>query len=237
MRGCLCALLVLCTSGCALRRSVSGPAVPKAFITGKTLNYAHVCDPDQKKTVNDVVVCDVKNFQDCANHTAPKCDKAERDRIIYTLKLIIDRNYDRYAKNYEQVADTGTFAGEVSAASLSGVATVVGDAGMKAILALASTLTQSTLVSAQKNFYQKQAVYAILAVMDSQRLDKWKDILQTMKKDDVDEYSLSAALVDMADYQRRGTAVAGLESVQQSAGTTRDKAKTSIDNTKGINQP
>jgi hypothetical protein len=41
----------------------------------------------------------------------------------------------------------------------------------------------------------------------------------------------------MADYQRRGTAVAGLESIQQSAGTTRDKAKTSIDNTKGINQP
>ena len=35
---------------------------------------------------------------------------------------------------------------------------------------------------------------------------------------------------------RRGTAVAGLESIQQSAGTTSDKAKASIDSTKGINQ-
>jgi hypothetical protein len=123
----------------------------------------------------------------------------------------------------------------VAAASLSGVATIIGDAGEKAILALASTLTQSTLVSAQKNFYQKQAAYTILSVMDSQRLDKWKDILQSMD-DGLDEYPLSAGLADLADYRRRGTAVAALESIEQNAGTTKDKAKIMVDKTKGINQ-
>jgi hypothetical protein len=191
------------------------------------------------KAHDEAVLAEVKNFLNgkCLDDATQTClqSTAERNRIIYDLKLIIDQNFEQYAKNYEQTSDTVTFAGEVAAASLSGVATIIGDAGEKAILALASTLTQSTLVSAQKNFYQKQAAYTILSVMDSQRLDKWKDILQSMD-DGLDEYPLSAALADLADYRRRGTAVAALQSIEQNAGSTKDKAKSVVDKTKGINQ-
>ncbi len=226
---CLQIALALGTSGCALRaanRSIAGPGVPRALRINKARDQG--------------VVTEIDNFLKgkCLDDASQSCaqSRAERNRIIYDLKVIIDRKYEDYAKNYEQVADTTTFAGEVSAASLSGVATIIGDAGTKATLALASTLTQSTLVSAQKNFYQKQTAYAILAVMDSQRLDKWKDILQSMKSD-LDEYPLSAALADLAEYRRRGSGVAALESIQQSAGSTQDNAKKVIDTTKGINQP
>ncbi len=215
----------------AANRSISGPDIPRALRIDKAADTS--------------VVAEIANFKkgNCLDGTTPTltspCPQSgedERNTIIYDLKLIIDQNFEEYGKNYEQVADTTTFAGEVSAASLSGVATIVGDAGEKAVLALASTLTQSTLTSAQKNFYQKQTAYAILSVMDSQRLDKWKDILQSMKQKLAD-YPLSAALADLAEYRRRGTAVAALASIQQSAGATQVQATASIDATKGINQP
>jgi len=250
---CLCIPLILVFSGCAIRgvnRSISGPDVPDALKIPKN---------DEKypgRITEQGVLTEISNFSlgQCLNAdwntkqaartpvtATPSCtegnspDQSGRNKIIYDLKLILDRRYEQYAKNYEQVADTTTFAGEVSAASLSGIATIVGDAGEKAILALASTLTQTTVTSMQKNFYQKQASYAILAVMNSQRLDKWKDILQSMDKG-LDVYPLAAALVDMEEYRTRGTAVFALQSIQQSAGMTQVQAAASINATKGINQ-
>jgi hypothetical protein len=230
LRACLCALLVLCTSGCAVRRSINGPAVPKALVTNKNLDYAHVCDANQQKTMNDVVVCDVKKFQECTTDTAPKCDRAERDRIIYTLKLIIDQNFDQYAKSFEQVADTATFLGEVSAASLTGVATIYGasDIALKNILTLASSLTQSTTISMQKNFYQKQTSYTILAQMESQRTKKWSEILTSMQDHNTGEYPLAYGLADLAQYRQAGTAVQALQSIQQNAGAVHQEAEKTI---------
>lgn len=216
----LCLPLALGMTGCvlgALHSSVNGPAVPKAFVVDKATNEA--------------VLADIKNFQACTSRTAPKCDRAERDRIIYTLKLIVDGNYEVYARNFEQVADTSSFLGEVSAATLSGIAPIVGDVGTKDILALASTLTQATSVSMQKNFYQKQSSYAILVVMDAQRLQKWSQVYDRMDKLDVDGYSLAAALTDLAEYRTEGTAVKALTSIQQKAGQTENSAHGDIKKT------
>jgi hypothetical protein len=99
-------------------------------------------------------------------------DRKERDTIVYDLKMIIDRNYEDYAHAFERTQDTAHFLGETSGASLTAVATLVGVSATKDILTAASTFVQSTSVSAQKNFYQKQTSYAILNVMDSDRAQK-----------------------------------------------------------------
>lgn len=221
-------------SGCGLaafHRSISGPDVPKALKVDRHRQ--------------EEVLKEIQYFQEAKcldGRSAEACEdkskrKTDRNRVIYDLKLIIDRNFEDYSRNYEQVGDTVNFSGETTAASLSGVATVVGDAGEKALLSLASTLTQSTLISSQKNFYQKQTIFTILAVMESQRLDKWKDVVQLMQNDDEDQYPLSAALADLAEYRRRGTALAALESIEQTAGSKGAEAKQRIDTAKGINQP
>ena len=209
---------VLGATGCAIHRSISGPAVPSIFVVSKTSNSE--------------ITTAVSNFEKCLATGVGKCDRAERDRIVYALKLIIDRNYEEYAKNFEQVADTSTFIGEISAASLSGVGPLLADVGTKDILTLASTLTQSTTVSMQKNFYQKQTSYAILVVMDSQRLTKWSEILTSIQDHDINEYPLGAALADLADYRREGTAVKALESIQQTAGSNQSTAQKTINDTR-----
>ena len=104
----------------------------------------------------------------------------------------------------EEVKGYHQFSGGDSAASLTAVATLVGASPTKDILTTASTLVQSTSVSAQKNYYQKQTGYAILNVMDSDRAKKWSAIYDDLTKLDIDKYSLSAALSDLVDYRRQG---------------------------------
>lgn len=143
-------------SSCA---SIKGPRVPAVFVIDK--------ESDSR------VLTEVKNYRDgkCLNDSTKDCkpDRSERDTIIYDLKMIIDRSYENYAGSFERTEDTAVFLGETSAASLTAVATLVGLSPTKDILTTASTLVQSTSVSAQKNYYQKQTSYAILNVMDSQR--------------------------------------------------------------------
>jgi len=224
----LCLIVALGTSGCALKRSIKGPRVPSS------LAIAQLDKTTVPKEITDF------NNGCAADKTAGSSDqtlllrcKLMRNRIVYDLKLIIDRNYEDYARAFEQTANTLDFGMEVSATTLSGVATIA-DTGIKDLLSLASTLTQSTEASTQKNFYQKQTAFTILAVMNSQRLDRWKDILQSMDNE-LDDYPLSAALADLAAYRMQGTAEAAFEAIQKNAGTTQDKAKAVIDKAKGIN--
>jgi hypothetical protein len=216
--------------GCA---TIRGPKVPKVFV----INNAR----------EEEVLQEVKNFRDgkCLSEKGNNAkdasvddkrkdcpaDKKERDVIVYDLKMIIDRNYEDYAHAFERTQDTAGFLGETSAASLTAVATLVGASETKDILTTASTLVQSTSVSAQKNYYQKQTSYAILNVMDSDRATKWSKIYDNLAKLDVDAYPLSAALSDLVDYRKAGTAIQAQTSIQQSAGANKDAASKNIDKT------
>jgi hypothetical protein len=212
----LVAVVVL--SNCA---AVKGPKVPAVFVIDKASDTR--------------VLTEVKNYRDgkCLNDNGKDCkaDRTERDTIIYDLKLIIDRNYENYAGSFERTQDSAIFLGETSAASLTAVATLIGATPTKDILTTASTLVQSTSVSAQKNYYQKQTSYAILNVMDSQRAKKWATIYDLLVKNDVDKYPLSAALSDLVEYRRAGTAIQALTSIQETAGQVKAAAGADVQKT------
>jgi len=145
--------------------------------------------------------------------------------------LIIDRNYENYAFSFEKTQDTAIFLGETSSATLTAVATLVGATPTKDILTTASTLVQSTSVSAQKNYYQKQTSYAILNVMDSQRAKKWASIYDLLVKNDIDKYPMSEALSDLVDYRKAGTALQALTAIQETAGQVKADAGTKVQKT------
>jgi hypothetical protein len=157
----------------------------------------------------------------------------QRNTIIYDLKRIIDHNYDEYARHFQQTADVAIFTGEVAAASLTAVGTLVGATELKDMLTTASTLTQSTNVSIQKNFYQKETEYAILAEMDADRATRWSTIVQRID-DDLTDYPLSAALDDMQQYKRAGTATAALTEITQHAGAQKGTADNKVKETLGV---
>lgn len=207
----ICMIAISC--GCA---TIGGPKVPKVFVIDKESDVR--------------VLTEVQNYRDgkCMHPTATPCTpgREDRDTIIYDLKLIIDRNYEDYAHAFERTQDTAAFLGETTGASLTAVATIVGATGTKDILTTASSLVQSTSVSAQKNYYQKQTSYAILNVMDSDRAKEWSLIYDSLANHDIDKYPLSAALSDLVDYRKAGTAIQALTSIQQTAGANKvDAAK------------
>lgn len=208
---------MLVTSACS---SVRGPRVPKAFM---------IKDRDAN------IVKEITNFYNgkCLNDASKDCtpDERERDIIVYDLKIVIDRNYEDYARAFEQTQDTSVFLGEVSGASLTGVATLVEDMALKDILTTASSLVQSTSVSVQKNYYQKQTSYAILNVMDADRAKKWSQIYDLLVNNGLADYSLSAALADLVEYRRAGTAIHALTSIQQAAGAQKTEATATVDKT------
>jgi hypothetical protein len=204
-------LLPASLGGCALHNNiVKGPDTPKALAVNS-------------KMQSDLTT-EINNFygNDCASDPsnedcyASNESKAQRNAIIYDLKRIIDRNYHDYSLHFEQTQDTISLAGEVSSASLTAVGTLVGATGLKDILTTASTLTQSTNISIQKNYFQKQTAYAILSAMDANRAKQWEQITNMMSED-TEDYSLKAALHDLQQYKDAGTAVAALTSLSQQA--------------------
>jgi hypothetical protein len=231
-------LIPLCV-GCSMHNSViRGPDTPTS------LRPRSKTDPGSDPDITN----EIKNFYfgRCLEDTtpfptaplstpAPNCGsrREQRDTIIYNLKRIIDSNYDAYARNFQQTADSTNFGGEVASASLTAVATLVGVTDLKDILTTASTLTQSTSVSIQKNYFQKQTEYTILAQMDGDRLTKWNEIVQFMKKD-VGEYTVGAALDDLQEYRREGTAVAALTALTQQASAKANAAAITLSNTRGV---
>jgi hypothetical protein len=236
---CMFSLSVVYTwglAGCGAfhNSAISGPDTPKVLKVNHKVNLS--------------LMTEVINFyyNRCLQNTTvvpaaplgtpdPNCGtrQEQRNTIIYDLKRIIDHNYDEYARHFQQTADITTFTGEVAAASLTAVGTLVGATELKDILTTASTLTQSTNVSIQKNFYQKQTEYAILAQMDADRATQWSTIVQRMD-DNLTDYPLSAALDDLQQYKRAGTATAALTAITQKAGAEKGAADKTINDTLGV---
>lgn len=237
----------LANAGCMFKHVISGPPTPKAlavtaqsdtYVMKEIANfYAGKClqeDNPQPGAASDKSNRTSNVTTSCG--TDQKTDREKRDEIMYDLKSIIDHNYDSYARNFQQTADTVSFGGEVSSAALSAVGTVVGATALKDILSTAATLTTSTTVSVQKNYFQKQSEYAILASMDAGRLQEWSDIAKLLKENDVNTYSLSQGLNDLLEYRRLGTAVAALTTIEQTAGSQSQQSKKEIQDTANSEQ-
>jgi hypothetical protein len=217
-------------SGCA---SIRGPKTPTVFLVDKETNKDVLSEVqiyrDGCKKIDKNTVCTDDQIKGYCLHkpTGENC-RADRDTIIYDLKKIIDHNYESYARTFEQTQDSSIFAGEVSAASLTAVATLVGASDLKDILTTASTLVQATSTSVQKNFYQKQTSYSILNVMNGDRAKEWATIYDKMERNGADNYSLGEAMDNLIAYRQAGDAIHALASIQQSAANTKDAAANKI---------
>jgi uncharacterized protein YceK len=199
--------VALILSGCA---TIKGPARPKIY------------DPNTLAANLEKDFSNVNSGQSASTNIP---GKADRDRITYELKQVIDVNYERYAQGFEKTQDSAAFAGEVSSGTLSAIVPLVGDAALKGILGVASSLSTATLTSAQKNFYQQQGFYAVRVVMDSEREKKWAEIHTNLIQQEVSTYPLQAAVADMWTYLQAGTAMHAYAAMQQNAAAGAVKAK------------
>jgi hypothetical protein len=237
--GSLSACLLVCilsSTSCLHNSAMRGPRTPTPlavsskndlYVLNEIQNfyYGRCLQNNNPLPSTTIVAPDVWTGINCGT------DRQKRDAIVHDLKMIIDHNYEDYARNFQQTADTTNLIGEVGATSLSAVSTLVGVGDLKDILSTASTLTQATNTSIQKNYFQKQTDYAILAEMNAERLKEWSQIADAMKNNDVNTYSLSAALDNLQEYKRVGTAIVALTTIGQQAGAQTVSAAADISKT------
>jgi hypothetical protein len=213
-------------SGCA---SIRGPKTPAVFLVDKetnkdVLSEVQIYRDGCKKIDKNTVCTDQQIANSCLHMPGGGSCRSDRDTIVYDIKRIIDHNYEIYARSFEQTQDSSIFAGEVSSASLTAVATLVGATELKDVLTTASTLVQATSTSVQKNFYQKQTSYSILNVMSGDRAKEWATIYDKLEQNGADQYQLGEAMDNLVAYRQAGDAIHALASIQQSAANTKDAA-------------
>jgi hypothetical protein len=107
---------------------------------------------------------------------------------------------------------------------MSGAGSVVADAGVKSILAVASGGVVGATSSVDKQILNQQNMLAIIAVMDAQRTTQIGIIVQ-QEKTPVTTYPIESALVDLRNYYVQGTVLSALQGIQSSAEKEKNTAQ------------
>lgn len=140
-----------------------------------------------------------------------------RDRIIYRLKSNIDGNYHEFENQlFTGRATTNVLFDIVDFGS--GVATTISNgARAKSVISAALTGFKGGRKSLDENFFRERTTAVIISQMQASRARIETEMLKSMN-DDVDAYSLDAALGDLINYFYAGTLQKGLQELAQQTG-------------------
>ncbi|MBA2704686.1 MAG: hypothetical protein H0U60_12645 [Blastocatellia bacterium] len=151
-----------------------------------------------------------------------------RDRIIYRLKSNIDGNYHEF--------ENQLFAGRATTNVLfdivdfgSGVATTISNgARAKSVISAALTGFKGGRKSLDENFFRERTTAVIISQMQASRARIETEILKVMIED-VNGYSLDAALGDLINYFYAGTLQKGLQELAQQTGQSAIDEKNAVE--------
>ncbi len=194
-------LLLLCLTGCARHKSVSQAVAP---------------------TLKDFqeIRRNIKTFRDKPDQVT----REQRNNIVEELVGIADADYDKKKAALQNGHSTAKFVTETLGTTLSSVSALLGDVDTKSILSTTSSLSQSTLTSAEKNYLADKANDAIVAKMDELRATQLKIIIDH-RSDPIDAYGINAALNDAAAYDRAGSLHNALLSISGEAANKKNDAE------------
>lgn len=145
----------------------------------------------------------------------------QRNNLQSRLMIYSDEHYYRLRDSLSKGRNWITFSAEVAGTTLSAVSALVADVDTKSIISTASTLTQSTKVSIDKDFFAQQTTSAIVAKMEARRAEEHTIIIQAQAKS-LDAYGLEAALEDSIAYDDRGTLQSAIIAINADAGSQRE---------------
>jgi hypothetical protein len=124
-----------------------------------------------------------------------------------------------------------SFFGEVTATTLSAVSALLGDVDTKSIVSTASTLTQSTKTSIDKNFFANNSTNALVGKMDADRATI-RQTITTNEGADLSDYGFEAALNDIRKYDDAGTVTSALISLAADASSQKKTAEKELNDMK-----
>ena len=136
-----------------------------------------------------------------------------RNSYLEAVRAKIDFNYRNFKTSlYSGNAVFGMMS-DWAVIGLSGAGTVVGDAGLKSILAVASGGVTGATASYQKEVMNQQNTLAVAAAMDAGRAAQYVVITQGEALD-VNKYPIENGVADLEKYYDSGTLIGGLLYIQ-----------------------
>jgi len=182
---------------------------------GKALNAVYHSRTDElvKKYTPGPKEKDFPGRQDLFSAGSAK----ERNQKINDLVYLIDRNYDNWEKRLYDKKAFSDFFGSAAVIGLNAAGSITGGTEVKSILHAISGGIESTKIGFDKDVLQNQNMLAIIAKMRALRAEKLNTLLRGMQQD-IDTYSMEAALVDLGDYYNAGSFTAALQDITAKAG-------------------
>jgi len=153
-----------------------------------------------------------------------------RDEIVYNRMLVADADFADFVRDINSTNNGISIGSDLTAFVLNGLGSTTGDAPTKAALAAASGGIIAANGAVNKDLFYQKTIPAIIAQMETDRLNFEKTILTGLGQSD-DIYPLGRANLDLLKLYRAGSINAAITNLTQQSSTAQTTAQTQVDNT------
>jgi len=153
----------------------------------------------------------IKNYYAAGAET-----RERRNEFIAGRLTLCDLEYIRFVSRVRLDRAGEATAMDAAALGIGLATTIVDGERAKTILGAVTTALTGARASYEKNFYDDKTTSALITQMNAERKTALLPILAGTRSS-IDEYPLSRALIDLANYQFSGSIAGALDAVQRDA--------------------
>jgi hypothetical protein len=203
---------IILMAGCNNPSSLNGP--PPAFDIDQDISDLQT----QYQSATSI-----KNYYAAGPET-----KQRRDEFVVGRLTLYNLQYIKYISQFTLESAQLQSAFDITKLGVDLAITLVGGAATKAILGAVSAGLTGTRLSIEKNFFNEKTAQALVTQMNAQRKVALVPIVAGLQED-VSQYPLSSAIVDLQTYYEAGTMTGALQAILADAGTKDAEATKLID--------
>lgn len=160
-----------------------------------------------------------------------------RDNVTYQLIRFTDYQYFQFENDLYIKRSSGSFLADAIEIGGNLAGTITNGERAKTIIHASLAAFQGTRKSASIHYFQEQTADVLITKMQTARNRVLADIIQQMRDNDVDRYSLDAALGDIIRYFYAGTLPRALQELKNDASIDAKEAAENVREVKGLPEP
>lgn len=153
-----------------------------------------------------------------ANQTEPA--RRLRNRIVDRLKANIDANYHEFESQLFTGRAKGNVLADITEIGAAAAINITNGERAKNIISVLLAGFKGGRKSIDDNIFMQRTTAVIISQMQASRSHIEAQMLKNLREQDVNEYSLEAALGDLINYFYAGTLQKGLQELAQQTGQT-----------------
>jgi len=183
-----------------------------------------------KNTFVDDINTQIKNAQ-----TTSSGAKQKRNEAIEYIVARFDANYEEFVRTLEAKRSRANFIADVvEIGSSAAIGITKGTQRTIQIMGIALTAFRGGRKSADLEFFKEQTTAVLITKMDDGRAKVYAGMLKKMKEQDVEEYPMNSAVVDLVAYYNAGTLVRAFTQLSKDTAAQAQQSENKILELKGV---